>query len=251
MSGFLTEYLETTVRLGKSWLEPPLVFCALGDPAHCRQIALAIMAADAGRRNEGRVTGSITQESLQNCPLVGYSLRKCVEAVAFDRTLIDDECAPLKKWLASNVWAMPHANAFSESTFNLMDRVAWVGGPAMSAGTTERRVMHLQNHVLSQRSHSPSNRPGKRKKWHPTRKHLRDGVKRLAQVATTYPIQLDQAVSALPTIDRVPPNLRAHAEKNAAKAAPERRKKYNVMEEAAALTVPLKGKVHSADLGGR
>ena len=245
--GFLDTYLETTKRLGSSWLEPPLVFVALGDTGHCRQIALGMMAAESGGSNNEPLTAAITKNSVEHHCLMTTSLHQCVEAMAHGALLLDPQCAGLLKWVQSNAWGAPHANAFSESAFNLMDRLAWTGGPAMGAATTERRVMHLQNHVLSQRSHSP-NAKGKTKKWHPTRAHLRQGLAALKQAAGLYPECLDKRAVAPPPIDRTAPDFLGHIQRNAAGAQPDRRKQYNAAQEAAALVVPLKGKVHSANL---
>ena len=120
----------------------------------------------------------------------------------------------------------------------------------MGAATTERRVMHLQNHVLAQRSRSPTAQ-GKIKKWHPTKKHLGASVSSVVRAVETYPADLEQAVAKLPTACHQPPDFASHLQKNAAKAHPEKRKQYDVVHEADVLVVPLKGKVHQEANGGR
>ena len=68
----------------------------------------------------------------------------------------------------------------------------------------------------------------------------------LTAAAEKYPTNLDDACNTLPTIEHQPPDFAGHARSNAAKSHPEKRRQYNVEQEAASLFVPAKGKVHQA-----
>ena len=155
MQDFLEKYLETTRDLARIWWQPPLVFVALGDPGHGRTVALCMLAAF--RRRELPVVSLVTKGIVHDA-VKGHRLlrdqasREALHAFGTGSVLGSDNCVPLLRWIQGNAWACPHANLYTESTFNLMDRKQ-VGGPAMSPHTTETRVLLQRNHVHNDRTH--------------------------------------------------------------------------------------------------
>ena len=246
MEDFLDKYLETTRDLARIWWQPPLVFVALGDPGHGRTVAQCMLAAF--RRRQLPVTSPVTTGIVHEA-VKGHSLlrdaasREALQAFGTGSVLDSDSCQPLLRWIQGNAWACPHANLYTESTFNLMDRIKDVGGPRMSPQTTETRVLLHRNHVLPQRSHSPSKKTGKAKRWQWSKDHMHDVITKVEQLSRTYPESLETAARKAVENKHKSPDYMGVVDGHAAHSSPERRKQYNATDEARKLKIPRRSEM--------
>ena len=250
IAAFLEEYLLATRQLGKMWWEAPAVFVALGDPGQGRMIAQCMLAAHRDRPLP--VVCSLTQEITHKSVtdhilLTDSSHRSALTCFANGSTLQSDACAILLKWVQANAWSCPHINMFSESTFNLMDQIRDVGGPAMSPQTAERRLILLRNQVLAKRSHSPRKRSKKAKTWHWTKPHLQSVLDKMVAQADQYPECLSPALQDAIENVHPSPDFLGTVEEEASHARPSKRKKRDVVREAKDLVIPKKGRMYKEE----
>ena len=90
----VTKYIATTTDLGSMWLQPPLVFCALGDPAQGRVVAQCMLAAARNRALPvaSLLTQKITKEAVTQHELYDRTpLRRGLEHLAAGSTLMADD----------------------------------------------------------------------------------------------------------------------------------------------------------------
>ena len=91
------------------------------------------------------------------------ALHSSLQYFAMGTPLRQPTTAALTDWLDNNAFNMPHTNLCVEGMFSIMDYVAAVGGPTMSAGALDARTVNHYNNIQQERPKETVEETGKRK----------------------------------------------------------------------------------------
>lgn len=224
---FLQKFYDTVEKHAENWLTPPLVLVALGDPAHERYVALAVVDAAQSRQQTSptAVTRRITTPKVKEHVLAtDKTLFEQLQAFSLGRDL---EALPeLLQWCRVHAYSLRHHNQQVESFFNIMDDLGDLGGPAMKHGTLDARMKALANTVLADRPDNKRDATGRKAQFHWTKNILTGIAERVVEQGALYTPEVLQKAAAAP-------GLRAnldHASRladDAAHAQPARRAQYS------------------------
>ena len=242
MEAFHDKYIETLKKHAEPWLKPPLVVGALGDPAHSKEVAIAVAEAARGVKttDKSELTKNIVPDSVRcmQSTLTPQWLA-ALDQVAITGDVNCSGAAPVQKWVQQTILSCPHHNVRVEATFNLMDEVARRGGATLTPLQKESRVLGITNTVLRDREHPMSPKTKKPKQFHYTKDNVKRAVGATATMAQDYSPQRRGDVPILPKRVGKPPAT--HVDEQAQSAAPARRKQFDAVKEGTDLVVPRAG----------